>query len=108
MRSEKTPTFKLNTIPQSSEAHELPVLVLGQVWYLLLAVALLQPLVEALCDNDAPLLLLHGRPHAAVFDERVVTAVDGLHLGAVVGVALRPEGHQACRVVSANTWMSDV
>ena len=83
-------TFELDTIPQSSKAHELPILALGEVWYLLLPVILLEPLVESLCDDDAALLLLHGRPHAAVF----VTTVDGLHLGAVVRIALRPERHK--------------
>jgi hypothetical protein len=88
-------TFELNTIPQPCEAHELAILALGEVRYLLLATVLLQPLVEALCHNDAALLLLHGGPHAAVLEEGVVAAVDRLHLGAVVGVALCPEGHEA-------------
>ena len=91
-------TFELNTVPEAGEAHELSVLALGEMRYLLLAIVLLEPLVEALGDDDAALLLLHGGPHAAVLDERVVAAVDCLHLGAVVGVALCPEGHKTCRI----------
>lgn len=61
-------TFELNPVPQSSEAHELFVLALGEVRDLLFAIVFLQPFVEALRDYDATLLLLHGRPHATVFE----------------------------------------
>jgi len=88
-RGTQSLTLELDHVPKPREAHELAVLGLGEVRQLL--VALFQPLVEALRDDDAALLLLHRRPHAAVFDERVVTAVDRLHLAAVVGVALGPE-----------------
>lgn len=91
-------TFELNTIPQASEAQELSILALGEVWYLLFAVVLLEPFVEALCNDDAPLLLLHGCPHAAIFKQRIVTAIDGLHLGAIIGIAFRPERYKAWKI----------
>lgn len=62
-------TFELNTIPESGEAHELPVFALSEVRYLLFAIVFLEPLVESLCNDYAALLLLHGRPHTAVFEE---------------------------------------
>jgi hypothetical protein len=88
-------TFKLDHVPEPCEAHELAILAPSEVRHPL--AALLQPLVEALCHDDAALLLLHRRPHAAVLDERVVAAINRLHLAAVVGVALRPKGHEAWR-----------
>lgn len=94
-------TVELNTVPESSEAHELAMSARGEVRYLFFAAVLLQPLVEALCDDDAALLLLHACPHAAIVDEGVVSAVDRLHLGSVVRVSLGPEGHESCHMLSA-------
>ena len=91
------PTFVLYTIPKPSEAHHLAILAFGEVRDFLFAVVLLQPLVEALCYDNAPLFLLHACPHAAVLVERVITTVDRLQHGTVVGVAFRPEGNQTWR-----------
>jgi hypothetical protein len=99
-------TFKLDHVPQSSQTQQLAILALGEVWYFL--VALLEPFVEALCDDDAALLLLHGSPHSTVFYEGVVAAVDRLHLAAVVGVALRPEGDQTWGVVVSAQHMGQI
>lgn len=62
-------TLELHAIPESREAHELPVFALGKVWQLFFTVVLLEPFVEALRDYDAALLLLHGRPHTAIFHQ---------------------------------------
>lgn len=62
---------------------------------LLFAPVLLEPLVEALCNDDAPFLLLHACPHAAVLVQRIVPAVDRLHRGPVGGLAFRPAGDEA-------------
>lgn len=93
-------TFELNTIPESSEAHELPIFAFREVWYLFLAIVLLQPLIEALCDYNAAFLFLHGRPHTTIFKERIVSTVDGLHFGAIIRIPLRPEWHETCDFVS--------
>jgi hypothetical protein len=62
--------------------------------YLLFPVVLLEPFIEALCDHNAPFLLLHTCPHATIVVQRVVAAVDSLQHGAVVRVALGPEGNK--------------
>ena len=58
------------------------------------SIVLFQPLVEAFCDHNAPLPLLHRVPHAAVLYQAVVAAVDSAHLAAVVGRSLGPERDQ--------------
>lgn len=88
-------TFELDAVPETGKAHELAILALREMRQLVLAVVLLEPFIEALCDNYAALLLLHGGPHAAILDERVIPAVDRLHLRAIVGVALGPEGDES-------------
>lgn len=60
-----------------------------------LLVAFLQPFVEALRDDYAPFLVLHGCPHAFVFEERVVATVDGLGERAVIGASFRPRRYES-------------
>jgi hypothetical protein len=36
---------------------------------LFFAIVFLEPLVKALRNDDTPLLLFHGRPHATVFEQ---------------------------------------
>jgi len=86
----------LAAIPETSHTKQLVIFPLDVVRYLLLAVVLFQPLVEALCDNDTTLTLLHSRPHPAVLDKGVVAAIDRLHHGAVVGASLCPKGNESC------------
>lgn len=59
------------------------------MWYLLFA--LLQPFIKALRDDNATLLLLHRGPHALILGQGIVSTVNGLHHGSIVGIALRPE-----------------
>lgn len=93
-------TFKLDTVPEAGKAHELAIFTFGEVGDPVLAAILLEPLKEALGNDNAAFLLLHGGPHAAIFVERVVAAIDRLQLGAIVGVALSPERYQAYRLLS--------
>lgn len=60
-----------------------------------LLVAFLQPFVEALRNDYAPLLVLHGCPHALVFEEGVVATVDSLGERAVIGTSFRPRRYES-------------
>ncbi|KAI7051748.1 DUF159 domain protein [Hortaea werneckii] len=84
----------LHHIPQPRETHHLAILPLYEVRDLLLTTILLQPFIEAFSDYDTSFALLHGIPHAAVLDQRIVAAVDRTHLGAVVRWPFGPERYK--------------
>lgn len=52
-------------------------------------------LLEALCNHNTPLFLLHAGPHAAVLNQGIASAIGSLRESSIVGVALCPEWNEA-------------
>lgn len=88
-------TFIFDAVPKPRETHELPVLPLHVVGYLVFPIVLFDPLIEALADDYAPLPFLHRGPHPSVFDQRIVASVDCSQYCAVIRTSLRPRRNQA-------------
>ena len=105
-------TFVLYAVPETSKTHELPILSLRIMRDLLLSAIFLQPLVEALGHDYAPLFLLHSVPHTAVRRQRIIASIDCLHDGTIVWVSLRPERYEtplhSLEFVSGFFWVLQI
>jgi hypothetical protein len=80
----------LDTIPEASEAHEMSVFSLDIMWDFVFG-TILEPLKEALGNNDTAFAALDRSPHASRTTERVVPAVDCFHDCTIVRISLGPK-----------------